>query len=437
MSEHPHKRQQRMRAARRAVFTAARGARRCGGELAVPVAAACAGLLAITSMINASGTDLRGGRHTDLIGLVSEQRSDVQDLQRSVAIAAAQRRRAGRVGARHQDQPGTPPDHQAAEAAASVCRCSGPGLVVTLDDAPHARAGIDGVDPNLLVVHQQDIQAVVNALWSGGAEGISIENQRIISTTGIKCVGNTVVAAADPLRPAVPDQGGRRPRRDSTQHCRRRRRCTAYVDYTQPPYEPRLRRPGDPSIRLPGYDGPLTLKFARAARLSECSASRSWPPSTSARRLTVGRPPVVGCGAGRVGRLGRCRRGLGRAEGDVDDDRGAVGLLARRSPGSWRDDLRPFGVGDDVRRHHLEAELAPVLLVASSFGLPDDARAPRSDRSSSRRRSMVPTGWVVPAAGSCSGHDVLRLRALGVLDRVDLEAEPFEGVWSPGAASSR
>jgi uncharacterized protein YlxW (UPF0749 family) len=45
---------------------------------------------------------------------------------------------------------------------------------------------------NLLVVHQQDIQAVVNAMWAGGASAITIAGERIITTTGIKCEGNSV-----------------------------------------------------------------------------------------------------------------------------------------------------------------------------------------------------------------------------------------------------
>lgn len=49
------------------------------------------------------------------------------------------------------------------------------------------------VDPNDLVVHQQDIEAVVNALWAGGAEAISIQGQRITSTTAIRCVGNVLL----------------------------------------------------------------------------------------------------------------------------------------------------------------------------------------------------------------------------------------------------
>ena len=89
-------------------------------------------------------------------------------------------------------------------------RSAGPAVTVTLNDAP-ASVAADGVEPDYLVVHQQDIQAVVNALWQGGAEAMTIQGQRVISTTGIKCVGNTVVLHGIPYAPpyvirAVGDQ---------------------------------------------------------------------------------------------------------------------------------------------------------------------------------------------------------------------------------------
>ena len=69
-----------------------------------------------------------------------------------------------------------------------------------MDDAPDS-VRAEGVDADLLVVHQQDIQAVVNALWAGGAEAMTIQGQRVIATTGIKCVGNTVVLHGVPYAP--------------------------------------------------------------------------------------------------------------------------------------------------------------------------------------------------------------------------------------------
>ena len=89
----------------------------------------------------------------------------------------------------------------------------GPGIEVVLDDASGNNPATQGVDPNQLVVHQGDLQAVVNALWAGGAEAMTIAGQRIIATSAVRCVGNTLllngevfsppfrVAAIGPYRP--------------------------------------------------------------------------------------------------------------------------------------------------------------------------------------------------------------------------------------------
>jgi uncharacterized protein YlxW (UPF0749 family) len=71
----------------------------------------------------------------------------------------------------------------------------GPGLTVTLDDAQRDANGRFPRDasPDDLVVHQQDIQAVLNALWSAGAEAIQMQDQRIIATSAPRCVGNTLL----------------------------------------------------------------------------------------------------------------------------------------------------------------------------------------------------------------------------------------------------
>ena len=50
-----------------------------------------------------------------------------------------------------------------------------------------------GVDPDDLVVHQQDVQSVVNALWAGGAEAMMIMDQRVLTTSAVRCIGNTLL----------------------------------------------------------------------------------------------------------------------------------------------------------------------------------------------------------------------------------------------------
>lgn len=71
----------------------------------------------------------------------------------------------------------------------------GPGLVVTLNDAQRDAEGRFPGDASAddLVVHQQDIEAVLNAMWSAGAEAIQMQDQRIIATSAPLCVGNTLL----------------------------------------------------------------------------------------------------------------------------------------------------------------------------------------------------------------------------------------------------
>jgi uncharacterized protein YlxW (UPF0749 family) len=234
-------------------------------RVSVPVAFACAGLLATTSMINANGTDLRGGRHSDLIGLVSEQRGEVQDLRRTVRGLQSQ------VDALTKEVPGGQSSKltralAAAAGPAGLHRLTGPGVVVVLDDAPLDQAGAGDIDPNLLVVHQQDIQAVVNALWAGGAEGITLQGQRIVSTTGIKCVGNTVVLQGVPYSPPyrIAAVGDSESMYDSVLGAPG---VQTYLQYAQPPYNLgwSLRQLDALSVRA--YGGPLGLDYAKAATL--------------------------------------------------------------------------------------------------------------------------------------------------------------------------
>ncbi|MFF3612458.1 DUF881 domain-containing protein [Streptomyces sp. NPDC002580] len=85
----------------------------------------------------------------------------------------------------------------ALEKNAGTQKLKGEAVTVTLNDAPpNATAKLPGYpepQPDYLVIHQQDLQAVVNALWQGGAQGIKVMDQRLISTSAVRCVGNTLI----------------------------------------------------------------------------------------------------------------------------------------------------------------------------------------------------------------------------------------------------
>lgn len=71
----------------------------------------------------------------------------------------------------------------------------GSGITVTLDDTRAinkiaADAGF--YDPNVYVIHDSDILMVINELKAAGAEAISINGQRIVTTTEVRCVGPVI-----------------------------------------------------------------------------------------------------------------------------------------------------------------------------------------------------------------------------------------------------
>ena len=167
-------------------------------RVVVPLISAIAGLLFVASAVSADGTDLRSGS-TDLPALVDTRADDVAGLRGDIQDVQADIERLS-AGI------GDPELHRVRRAVAGVrdvaglTPVNGPGLIVTLDDSP-LETPPEGIDANQLVVHQQDIQAFVNAMWAGGAVAVSLQGQRLISTTGVKCVGNTVVLEGVPYSP--------------------------------------------------------------------------------------------------------------------------------------------------------------------------------------------------------------------------------------------
>jgi len=67
----------------------------------------------------------------------------------------------------------------------------GPGVTVQLSDS--GRSPRPEEDPYFFIVHDVDIQALVNELWAAGAEAVSVNNQRVVTRTSIRCVGPTVL----------------------------------------------------------------------------------------------------------------------------------------------------------------------------------------------------------------------------------------------------
>ncbi len=182
------------RAVVRALIKARDGRRTAAGKLFTVVVLALAGFMMASAAVAARGQDLRPNRNTDLIQLVRAQASRNVDLAKQAGQLRSE------VDKLSTQQGGAVIDTSAGAAAAGLTAVKGPAVSVTLTDAP-ANVKPIGVAEELLIVHQQDIQAVVNSMWQGGAEAMSIQGQRVTSRTGIKCVGNSVLLHGIPYAP--------------------------------------------------------------------------------------------------------------------------------------------------------------------------------------------------------------------------------------------
>lgn len=117
---------------------------------------------------------------------VAELRSRMQDYERA---AAEGRTAAAKLNRQLQEM----------RVLAGLTALEGPGVVVELNDS--TRASKPGEDPNKTILHYTDIYAVVSELWAAGAEAVAINGERVVSSTGISCVGTTILCNTKRLAP--------------------------------------------------------------------------------------------------------------------------------------------------------------------------------------------------------------------------------------------
>ncbi|MFD0423609.1 DUF881 domain-containing protein [Streptomyces parvus] len=224
---------------------------------------ALAGLIFVTSANTAKGTNLRSDssllKLSDLIRERSEKNAELNDSAASVRaqIDALAQRDDGSTEAEDAKL-------KALEKVAGTTEITGDSVSVTLNDAPPdatANPGYPEPQPNDLVIHQQDLQAVVNALWQGGARGIQVMDQRLISTSAVRCVGNTLILQGRVYSPpykvtAVGDPGKLKQALNSSTAIQN------YLLYVKA-YGLGWKVDEDEAVTLPGYSGTVDLHYAQ------------------------------------------------------------------------------------------------------------------------------------------------------------------------------
>ena len=263
-----------------------------GWRWAVPGAALVAGLLFATSATTSHGIDLRVSAHDDGVSFATQQQHEVIDETKKLAElqkqVQAETSKMAKTDTRVQQA------REVADAIASAAGTtpvSGPAVTVSLDDAPPLPGSRKGsVPPDYLVVHQQDVQAVVNALWAGGAEAMTLQGQRVISTSAVRCVGNTLLLHGIVYSPpyvvsAIGDVDQLRRALDAAPD------IIIYKQYVQA-YQLGYHVTSDADLTMPAYTGGLSLPDATP--LASNAPTASAPPRTPSAPVTPATSPASG-----------------------------------------------------------------------------------------------------------------------------------------------
>ncbi|WEV52932.1 DUF881 domain-containing protein [Bifidobacterium sp. ESL0704] len=163
------------------------------GGVAVFLVVALSGFLLMTNLrVNKTSVV-----SSDTAQLVEQRVSQVNKLQSQVKSLGSQintlNKYAGKDSAKSNNSSEDP------GAGTMLSAVTGPGISVTLNDSPLWQHMVSdsgtGTATNIndYVIHQQDIESVVNALWRGGAEAMMIQDQRVLYNSAIICKGNILM----------------------------------------------------------------------------------------------------------------------------------------------------------------------------------------------------------------------------------------------------
>jgi uncharacterized protein YlxW (UPF0749 family) len=144
---------------------------------------------------------------------------------------------------------------------AGLVALEGSGLIVSLEDSEAAPLSADA-DANPYIIHEYDLRDVVHLLWLAGAEAVAINDERVVVTTSIYCVGSTIMVNDTRLSPPYRVQAIGNPEAlhamatDSAYLGSLRRRAREHgvglaVDWSE-------------EVALPAYQGSFTFEYAQA-----------------------------------------------------------------------------------------------------------------------------------------------------------------------------
>jgi len=182
---------------------------RSGRVARLLAATALLGLLGAIAVVQVRrGAPVAERQRNALIAQIHQRTQETDDLRRQADGLRGQTEALRRAALARSDagQEAHQELDRAADAAAATS-VSGAGAVVTVDDSRTAGGGTSRQDGR---IYDQDLQRLVNGLWTAGATAVAINGQRMTATTAIRSAGDAILVDYRPLSPpyAVSAVGG-------------------------------------------------------------------------------------------------------------------------------------------------------------------------------------------------------------------------------------
>ena len=141
-------------------------------------------------------------RNQALIGIINKQEEEIETLKARIAeirenIESIEQRKSddeSELGYLQQKV------HRS-RLQAGLIPVKGPGIMVTLDDNKAGLIAAPHDDPNRYIIHFENILSIINEMKLAKADAISINGQRIVTTSEIRCVGNVILVNTTRLAP--------------------------------------------------------------------------------------------------------------------------------------------------------------------------------------------------------------------------------------------
>lgn len=178
------------------VVPPARPPGRTGAITAIVVLAAAGALFATSAVQSHRGAATARKQQQELVQRVDAQTSSTntlaaqdQQLRNQISSTRAKVLAGANTGVQLQAS------INSLELADGGVAVTGPGVSVVLDDAA------DTTTSSLGIIYDTDLQAVVNALWSSGAEAIAVNGQRLTALSSIREAGDAILVNYRPLEP--------------------------------------------------------------------------------------------------------------------------------------------------------------------------------------------------------------------------------------------